>query len=185
MLIALPLIYLATGCAPETASHSPGVRPVKTMVVTAGEDTRMRSFPGKVEASKTVELAFLVSGLLVKLPVREGQLVAKGEVIAQLRQDEFQAQLKILQSQLDQARADLVALRAGERTEQKERLEAKLRAADLHLDPDLNDGVVLNVAPLWELVPWKEAKNYWEELVEGKYEWSSIGKQMRENGLVK
>ena len=130
MLIALPLIYLATGCAPETASHSPGVRPVKTMVITAGEDTRMRSFPGKVEASKTVELAFLVSGLLVKLPVREGQRVAKGEVIAQLRQDEFQAQLKILQSQLDQARADLVALRAGERTEQKERLEAKLRAAE-------------------------------------------------------
>jgi len=62
----------------------------------------------------------------------------------------------------------------------------KLRkAADLHLTPDLNDGVVLNIAPLWELVPWKEAKKYWEALTEGKYEWSSIGKQLRENGLVK
>ncbi len=59
------------------------------------------------------------------------------------------------------------------------------RAADLHLTPDLNDGVVLNVAPLWELVPWKEAKKYWEELAEGKYEWSSIGKQLREKELVK
>ncbi|HUY31320.1 MAG TPA: hypothetical protein VMV69_00960 [Pirellulales bacterium] len=29
--------------------------------------------------------------------------------------------------------------------------------------PDLNDGVVLNIAPLWELVPWKEAKKYWQE----------------------
>jgi len=64
--------------------------------------------------------------------------------------------------------------------------EDKLRrAANLHLEPDLNDGVVLNIAPLWELVPWKEAKNYWEELLEGKYEWSSIGKQLREKGLVK
>ena len=37
--------------------------------------------------------------------------------------------------------------------------EEKLRrAANLHLDPDLNDGVVLNIAPLWELVPWKEAE---------------------------
>ena len=44
------------------------------------------------------------------------------------------------------------------------------RAADLRLDPDLNDGVVLNIAPLWELVTWKEANNYWEELIEGKYE---------------
>ncbi|MEZ4601607.1 MAG: BREX-1 system adenine-specific DNA-methyltransferase PglX [Syntrophotaleaceae bacterium] len=58
------------------------------------------------------------------------------------------------------------------------------RAANLHLVPDLNDGVVLTIAPLFELVPWKEAKEYWEDLVAGKYEWSSIGKQMREKGLV-
>jgi hypothetical protein len=59
------------------------------------------------------------------------------------------------------------------------------RAANLHLVPDLNDGVVLTIAPLFELVPWKEAKECWGDLVEGKYEWSSIGKQMREKGLVK
>lgn len=63
--------------------------------------------------------------------------------------------------------------------------EAKLRrAANLHLEPDLNDGVVLNIAPLWELVPWKEAKSYWDDLLAGKYDWSSIGKQLREKGLV-
>jgi len=64
----------------------------------------------------------------------------------------------------------------------REKLE---RAAKLYLVPDLNDGVVLNIAPLWELVPWSEAKKYWDELVKGSYEWSSIGKQLREKGLVK
>ncbi len=59
------------------------------------------------------------------------------------------------------------------------------RAADLGLEPDLNDGVVLNIAPLWELVPWNEAKKYWQELLEGKHEWSSIGKQLKAKGLVK
>ncbi|MDP9363432.1 MAG: hypothetical protein M3Q10_04235, partial [Chloroflexota bacterium] len=58
------------------------------------------------------------------------------------------------------------------------------RAARLHLRPDLDDGVILNIAPLWELVPWKEAKRAWDELLAGKYEWSSIGKQLRERGLV-
>lgn len=59
------------------------------------------------------------------------------------------------------------------------------RTANLHLEPDLNDGVVLTIAPLFELVPWKEAKKHWEDLVAGKYEWSNIGRQMRDKGLVK
>ena len=50
---------------------------------------------------------------------------------------------------------------------------------------DLNDGVVLNLFPVHELVPWKEAKSYWEELLESKYEWSSIRKQLRQKGTVR
>jgi len=58
------------------------------------------------------------------------------------------------------------------------------RAADLHLDPDLNDGVILNIAPLWELVPWAEARKYWHELSAGQYDWSSIGRQWCGRGGV-
>jgi RND family efflux transporter MFP subunit len=103
------------------------------MVVAAGAGVRVRSFPGKAEASKKAELAFQVSGLLVKLPVREGQKVKAGEVIAQLRQDEFQARLTALQGQLDRARAALRALQAGERVEQRQRLEAQVRATEARM----------------------------------------------------
>jgi hypothetical protein len=85
------------------------------------------------------------------------------------------------------------AKKLGKEIERQEDLISELRdfedklrrAANLHLEPDLNDGVVLNIAPLHELVPWKEAKNYWEELLEVKYEWSSVGKQLRQKGIVK
>ena len=99
------------------------------MVVVAGDELHVRSFPGRVEGSRSVELAFQVSGLLVNLPVKEGQNVVKNEMIAQLRQDEFQARLQAAQGQLDQARTALNALRQGERPEERLRREAQVRAA--------------------------------------------------------
>jgi RND family efflux transporter MFP subunit len=106
---------------------------VKTQVVIAGDEPHIRVFPGRVDASTRAELAFQISGLLVSLPVKEGQNVAHGEVIAQLRQDEFQARLQTVQSQLDQARTALSALRQGERPEERLRREAQVRAAEARL----------------------------------------------------
>lgn len=45
--------------------------------------------------------------------------------------------------------------------------------------PNLDDGVVINFAPLWRLVPqnkaWqKELKSTWDALADGKYEWAHL-----------
>src|SRR5260370_23545358 len=133
LLVGLSIICLITACSRQNQTRSEAARPVKTMVVASGNQPLVRTFPGKVEASKSVQLAFQVPGLLVKLPVREGQKVAKGEMIAQLRQDEFQARLKSVQGQVDQARAMLNALQLGERPEERVRREAQLRAAEAKL----------------------------------------------------
>lgn len=54
------------------------------------------------------------------------------------------------------------------------------RVADLHLVPNLDAGVVLNAAPLHELMPWTAPARYWRDLLQGKYDWSDIGRQIRE-----
>jgi len=45
--------------------------------------------------------------------------------------------------------------------------------------PNLNDGVIINFAPLWRLVPqnksWqKECKKVWDKLVDGEYDWAHL-----------
>jgi membrane fusion protein, multidrug efflux system len=135
-LLRLPLVVstlcLAVGCGskPETEP----ARPVKTMVVGAGNRPQVRSFPGKVEAAKSAELAFQVPGLLIKEPGREGQKVARDQIIAQLRQEEFQSRLTAAESQLAQAQAALSALKAGERSEEQMRRESQLRAAQAKVE---------------------------------------------------
>lgn len=133
LLFASFVTLLACGCSRPAPPVVDVARPVKTLVVTAGEDTRTRSFPGVVEASRRVELAFQVDGLLVKFPVKEGQKVARGELIGELRQDEFRARLTALQGQLDQSRAALAALQAGERAEERLRRDSQVRAAEARL----------------------------------------------------
>lgn len=46
-------------------------------------------------------------------------------------------------------------------------------------NPNLNDGVIINFAPLWRLVPhhraWqKECKKVWKKLVAGEYDWAHL-----------
>ncbi len=131
---AVLTIALAAGCSEDRPSDASAVRPVRSMVVASGGEIRVRAFPGRVEASDRVTLAFQVPGLLASIPVKEGQAVKKGDVIAQLRQDEFASRLKALQGELDRARAILSGQLAGERPEQILRLESGVRAAEARLN---------------------------------------------------
>lgn len=131
--MTLSLLVCAAGCSRKASAPVEVVRPVRTMLVSIGGENSVRTFSGRVEASKQVELAFQVPGLLASLPVREGQSVAKDEVIAQLRQEEFQARLAALQGQLDTARANLLAARSGARPEERLRLESQVRSTAAEL----------------------------------------------------
>ncbi|SFK92413.1 efflux RND transporter periplasmic adaptor subunit [Shimia haliotis] len=80
------------------------LKPVKLMEINAGEASFERQFFGQVKARQSVDLAFQVGGQIVDFPVTEGLRIAKGSVIAELDQEQFELQLA--QARLQKAQAD-------------------------------------------------------------------------------
>lgn len=102
-------------------------------------------------------------------------------------------------TRLDELRQGLAALEGSARKRREREIEQQQKLvgevttfrntldeiALRRLPPDPNDGVIISIAPLHELTPWKEAGKMWQELRAGKYEWSTMSKRMKARGLVK
>lgn len=109
------------------------------------------------------------------------------------------AKIKLESNRLEELRQQMANLSGAARKAHEKKLTAQTalveeikafgkaldEAALLDLTPDLNDGVVLTIAPLREITPWREARKYWDALLEGKYTWSSISQQMLQKGYRK
>jgi membrane fusion protein, multidrug efflux system len=133
LMVALLIAGASAACSRSNRTRSQDVRPGKTITVAAGNTLEVRTFTGRVDPSKQVELAFQVAGILVNFPLKAGQKVSKGQIIAQLRLAEFQARLETVQGQLDQARAALDALRLGENPVEQLQHETQERVTGLIL----------------------------------------------------
>jgi len=93
-----------------------------------------------------------------------------GDLRAQLEGQEGRARKQV------ERQIDKTAQLLDEIAEFAKTMERIVRA-EYEPAPDwIDDGVILRLAPLWELVPvWKrEPKKYWERLERGDYDWSHI-----------
>ena len=108
LCISAALVLALSSCSKqEEVVKKEVVRPAKILTITGGGTEQTRKYPGKVQAMDRVELSFGVSGKLVKLPVKSGQAVNKGDVIARLDARDFQSQMDAAQAQANQTKAEL------------------------------------------------------------------------------
>lgn len=105
LIMALCLLPLLAGCKEEKVVKV--IRPVKAMQIVPVAQGATRVFPGKVEASSEVALAFRVSGQLTSYPVTKGQYVKEGDLVAALDTTDFKIQVRRLEAQLFGAKAAL------------------------------------------------------------------------------
>ncbi len=132
--LTVVLTVLVTSCSKEEDQATKEVvRPVKTMTITPSGDVSARTYPGRVRASQRVDLAFQVSGPLIKLTVEEGQQVKKGQLLARIDPRDFETDLAKINSDIGRARANLEAMQVGARPEDIKILEAEIEAAKARL----------------------------------------------------
>jgi len=107
--LAVLLVLLVTSCGKkeEQKVTREVIRPVKIMTVMSSEEAFKRKFPGRVRASKRVDLAFQVGGPLIELPIDEGQNVKKGQLLARIDPRDFQTNLRNAEGGLGKAQAAL------------------------------------------------------------------------------
>lgn len=118
---------LVTGCAVAATAFYFWPAPSEATVATATPTVpvrvvrvEQRSVPvlvsalGHVRSQRSVEIRPQVDGILVELPVREGQAVRRGDLLARIDDraiiaalDQAKAQLAVAQAQLSSARLDL------------------------------------------------------------------------------
>ncbi|MCW8132135.1 MAG: HlyD family efflux transporter periplasmic adaptor subunit [Planctomycetota bacterium] len=154
---------LALGLAAHTFSGG------RSEAAPAAERPMVRSnivaAPGLVESvSGTLNLSFEIAGKLKQVDAKEGQPVAKGQLLAELVNDDHAARLAVAkadeavaeaeyrildgnvkaellraQFEVDRLRADLERLKAGARIEELERARAEVKAAEVEWKRRVND----------------------------------------------
>ena len=99
---------LISGCSKkEEEVPKEVIRPAKILEIKKNISVQEITYPGKVRALDRVEVSFEVSGRLIELPVKEGQLIKKGDVIARIDASDYQSRLDAAQARVNQAKAEV------------------------------------------------------------------------------
>ena len=130
------IISLLTACGGSQSSDQPTMlKPVRTVVVGVTFNKVEKKFPAKVAAGKADPLAFPVSGRIEELPVKAGDVLKRGQLIAALDPAPFNRRIKNAKKQMEKAYNDYVRSKAlvGS-TVTKEELQQKKSIYELAKD---------------------------------------------------
>ncbi len=120
--ILLACLIGLVACQQSNAETSDGVSSsflTKDTVSVKGTVIRTRSFVrevntnGKIESRYKARVDFKIGGQLEKVNIAIGQVVKKGQVLAQIQNFELKNKLKKLDNQIDKAQVDLEAMLIG------------------------------------------------------------------------
>ena len=120
------LLLVACGEEPDEVEV---IRPVRAMKVGDAAGLVQGALPGQAKATREVNLSFRVAGPLISFPIKVGDEVEAGDLLAQIDPRDFEVRLRSVEGQLRQVKSELEAMRIA-RPEDLARAEAKVRSAE-------------------------------------------------------
>ncbi|KIQ04949.1 MULTISPECIES: multidrug efflux RND transporter periplasmic adaptor subunit MexE [Pseudomonas] len=132
LALAATLVLAACGKSEEVAQQMPAAK-VSVAEVIEQPLNEWDEFTGRLEAPESVQVRPRVSGFVDKVSFNEGALVKKGDLLFQIDPRPFQAEVKRLEAQLQQARANQARTvsesRRGERLREGNAISTELADA--------------------------------------------------------
>lgn len=107
------LAIILVGCGGGEAPEPDPIRPVRYTQVFAQGSLRERTFSGVVHAGLESRLSFKVAGTVARVPVKVGDEVETGDVLAELDRTDYQLQVRTAEASRDRARAEARAASAN------------------------------------------------------------------------
>ncbi|MGC4081019.1 MAG: efflux RND transporter periplasmic adaptor subunit [Vicinamibacterales bacterium] len=147
MLATLTTLTTAAACTAVHTQETPPPLPQVTAAAALGRDvTEWDEFTGRLEAVQSVGVRPRVSGLIARVTFDEGSLVRQGQLLFELDDRPFQAQVSRLRAELAQAtaardraasemrRADRLSTDDAISLEERERRTGTAAEATAHVD---------------------------------------------------
>ncbi len=105
-VIHTTLAVLITGCGAEVEQQGDVIRPVKMFALGGTDGSGGLEYPGVVTSAQEAQLSFEVDGQIIQFPVREGQTVRAGQVLARIDPRDYEARRNADRASRNQALAN-------------------------------------------------------------------------------
>lgn len=104
-LIPAVLSLVVVSCAGKDDRDTRIIRPVKYQRAVVSGEARVRAFSGTAQADLESKLSFRVAGTISRIPVKVGDHVHKGQLLAELDEKDYRLKVQEAEAGLDRALA--------------------------------------------------------------------------------
>jgi len=105
-VFALCLMLLLCNCGNKEAAVTKNIPVVNLSTVQIAKGISENSYPGTTQAADESRLAFRVAGTLESIPVKVGNRVRKGQVLARMDSRDYKVQLAAAQAEYESTKAE-------------------------------------------------------------------------------